>query len=124
MVMCVLRVVSAEAAEENYIGISWRYRGLVTERGLPEELGFAEEHFYRFDENGDLVWLDTLHAWEREVADDSDYFILFDGESRNVPLDVPAQFINGELMIPLRLPFESIGLYVDWDADTRTVIIQ
>jgi len=38
-------------------------------------------------------------------------------------LDVPAQIIGGSTMVPLRLPLESVGYYLDWVGSTRTVLI-
>jgi hypothetical protein len=38
-------------------------------------------------------------------------------------LDVPAQIINGRTMLPIRAVLESVGYNVDWNNDTRTVVI-
>ena len=38
-------------------------------------------------------------------------------------LDVPAQIINGSMMLPLRAVGEATGLYVDWDSETKTVVL-
>ena len=38
-------------------------------------------------------------------------------------LDVPAQIMEGSTMLPLRAVLESIGYYLTWDGNTRTVII-
>ncbi|MBE7046538.1 MAG: copper amine oxidase N-terminal domain-containing protein [Ruminococcaceae bacterium] len=43
------------------------------------------------------------------------------GEAKN--LDVPAQIIDGRTLVPVRFIAESLGCKVDWQADTRTVII-
>lgn len=40
-----------------------------------------------------------------------------------VPLDVPAQEINGHTMVPLRFLGEALGADVRWDDAARTVII-
>ena len=39
-------------------------------------------------------------------------------------MDVPARLINGKTMVPLRFLSENMGYDVDWDADSRTAIIQ
>ena len=39
------------------------------------------------------------------------------------PLDVPAQIINGSMMLPLRAVGEATGLEVDWDRETKTVVL-
>ena len=38
-------------------------------------------------------------------------------------LDVPAAIIGGSTMVPIRLPLESVGYYVDWNGATNTVVI-
>lgn len=44
-----------------------------------------------------------------------------DGEI--VTLDMPAMIINSRTMVPLRFIMESFDLDVDWDGDSRTVLI-
>ncbi|MGN1116804.1 MAG: stalk domain-containing protein, partial [Candidatus Ornithomonoglobus sp.] len=43
--------------------------------------------------------------------------------SREVSMDVPAQLINGRTLVPVRAVSEAFGCSVDWDAETKTVII-
>jgi len=38
-------------------------------------------------------------------------------------LDVPAQLINDRTMVPLRFPLESVHFSLQWDNDTRTIMI-
>ena len=38
-------------------------------------------------------------------------------------LDVPAQIIEGRTLLPIRAVLESVGYYVGWDGDTRTVVV-
>ncbi len=40
-----------------------------------------------------------------------------------VTLDVPAQIIESRTMVPVRFIAESLGCEVEWDGDTKTVII-
>ncbi len=40
-----------------------------------------------------------------------------------VTLDTPSQIVNGRTMVPVRFVSEALGEKVDWDADTKTVII-
>jgi hypothetical protein len=40
-----------------------------------------------------------------------------------VVLEVPATSVNGSTMVPARFVAETLGAYVDWDKDTKTVII-
>lgn len=46
-------------------------------------------------------------------------------EVNNAPavMDIPARLINGKTMVPLRFLSENMGYTVDWDADSRTAII-
>jgi len=39
-------------------------------------------------------------------------------------LDVPARVVDGRTMVPVRFVSENFGTKVDWDGNTRTVIIQ
>ena len=39
-------------------------------------------------------------------------------------MDVPARLVNGKTIVPLRFLSENMGYTVDWDADSRTAIIQ
>lgn len=45
-----------------------------------------------------------------------------DGEEHT--LDVPAQLINDRTMVPLRFVAEMLGIDVEWDQNTRTVLIE
>jgi len=40
-----------------------------------------------------------------------------------VPIDVPAQLVDGRTLVPLRFVAESFGVEVNWDGSTRTVTI-
>ena len=39
-------------------------------------------------------------------------------------LDVPAEIINDRTMVPLRFIAEALDVYIDWDGNTRTVLIE
>ena len=90
-------------------------RTLVPARNVFEALGFYVE------------WCGVERAVTLTRCDDvviltidSDTFTT-NGES--FQLDVPAQIINERTLLPIRLPLESVGYYVGWDNDTRTVLI-
>ncbi len=51
---------------------------------------------------------------------DSDIATLNGSE---VTLDSPATIVNGRTLVPVRFVSEALGNNVDWDADTKTVII-
>ena len=40
-----------------------------------------------------------------------------------IPLDVPAQIVEGRMMVPLRVISEALGYQVTWDSVTETVLI-
>ncbi len=44
-------------------------------------------------------------------------------DKRSITLDVPAQIINGSLMIPLRAVAECTGAVVTWDANTKSIYV-
>lgn len=44
-------------------------------------------------------------------------------DKRSITLDVPAQIINGSLMIPLRAVAECTGAIVTWDANTKSIYV-
>jgi len=46
------------------------------------------------------------------------------GETSQVEIDVPAKIIGDRTMVPARAVAQSFGASVNWDAKTRTVIIQ
>ena len=41
-----------------------------------------------------------------------------------VQLDCEAQIMNDRTMVPLRFIAESFGIEVDWEQETRTVLIE
>ena len=47
-----------------------------------------------------------------------------DGVQTSVEIDVPAMILGDRTMVPARAPMENFGASVNWDAKTRTVIIQ
>ena len=52
--------------------------------------------------------------------------ILYDGfivETIIIPLDVPAQIMNGRTLVPVRAVSESYGVSVEWEADTKNVVL-
>jgi len=44
-------------------------------------------------------------------------------DGKDVTLDVPAQIVNSRTLVPVRFISESLGCKVDWNGETRTVII-
>lgn len=88
-------------------------RTLIPLRGVFEKLGYeitweGETKTASFVK-GDTVVKVTVNSPEFTVNDEAK------------TLDVPAQIINGSMMLPLRAIGEAAGLEVDWDGDTKTV---
>ena len=90
-------------------------RTLVPVRGVFETLGF------------DVSWNPDLRQATLERENDTIVITLdsetFTTNGVNHTLDVPAQVIGGSTMLPIRAVLESVGYSLDWDANTRTVII-
>ena len=45
-------------------------------------------------------------------------------KGKYVPLDVPAQILNGRTMVPIRFIAEALGCEVEWLDKERTVVIR
>lgn len=90
-------------------------RTMVPLRGIFENLGYSIE------------WdVDTKTATLKK--DDKSISIQTGADSFSVngvgkQLDVPAQILNGSLMLPLRAIGEAAGLSVIWDSSSKTVIM-
>ncbi len=91
-------------------------RTLIPLRGVFEKLGYSVE--WKADtktavlsKGGGLV---EVTAGEGTMLVDKDEVFT---------LDVPAQIINGSMMLPLRAIGEASGLEVNWDSATKTVSI-
>ncbi len=50
--------------------------------------------------------------------------MTFTKNNEEIPLDVPAQIIQNRTFVPARAVAEALDCFVDWDGDTRTVIIK
>jgi len=90
-------------------------RTLVPVRGVFEQLGF----YPTWDGETRQATL-TREDYTIVITIGSNAFTT-NGQSHN--LDVYAQIINDATMLPLRHVLESIGYELNWDANTRTVLI-
>ena len=90
-------------------------RTLVPVRGVFEALGFEVD----WDPNTNTAII-TNADYDIRITIGSDIFTTNGVEHT---LDVPAQSIGGRTMVPIRLPLESVGIEVDWDGATSTVVI-
>jgi len=81
--------------------------------------------------NADVEWHGetrsiTISAGDSTAVmtiDNTDVIITSSGQTETITLDVAPTIINGSTMIPIRFFAEFFGHDVDWDNDTRTVII-
>lgn len=93
-------------------------RTLVPMRTIFEALG-AEVDWR--EENGvQTITATTEDTTINMTINSQEYFV--NGERKE--LDVPAQLMNDKTMVPLRAISESLGCYVGWDQDAKTVVIQ
>ena len=90
-------------------------RTLVPARGVFETLGFEVE-WYAPEQRVTLTRDDYIIV----LTIGSPYFTTNDIVHS---LEVPAQIIADSTFLPLRSPLESIGYYLGWNVNTRTVAI-
>lgn len=88
-------------------------RTLIPLRGVFEKLGY------------EITW-DAQAKAATFVKEGTEVIVTVNAESFTVNgeeklLDVPAQIINGSMMLPLRAVGEATGLDVNWDSDSKTV---
>lgn len=90
-------------------------RTLVPFRAVLEKMGAEVD----WDNDTQTV---SCKLGEREVSlvINSDKMTVPEGE---ITLDVPAKIINSRTMVPVRAVSEGLGAQVDWDNDTRTVVV-
>ena len=89
-------------------------RTLVPVRGVFEELGYSVE----WDAETKTA---TLSGEKTVVIQSGSTTFTVDGEV--VTPEVPQQIIEDRFMLPLRAIGEAVGAEVDWDGETKTVII-
>lgn len=89
-------------------------RTLIPLRGVFEKLG------YEISWDGNTKTAEFVNGNKKvQITVNSDTFIVDD--DMVFTLDVPAQIINGSMMLPLRAVGEAAGIDVEWDAVTKTV---
>lgn len=90
-------------------------RTLIPLRGVFEKMGYT----ISWEPNTKTATL-TAEGTTVSVSANSDRFIV-NGEVK--PLDVPAQIMNGSMMLPLRAIGESAGANVTWNGAAKVVEI-
>ena len=91
-------------------------RTLIPLRGIFEKLGYAVV----WDSNTKTATLSDKEKSIDVTANSSSMTVNKD----TVSLDVPAQIINGSMMLPLRAVGEASGLVVEWNNNEKTVILK
>ncbi|MBE7054331.1 MAG: hypothetical protein E7391_08720 [Ruminococcaceae bacterium] len=81
-----------------------------------------------FEGLGALVTWDDSTKCATGIKDGKEIKITIDNkvakvDGKDVTLDVGAQIVNSRTLVPVRFISESLGCEVDWDANTKTVII-
>lgn len=93
-------------------------RTLVPMRTIFEALG-AEVQW--IDENGvQSIVATTEDTTINMTINEKEFYV--NGEQKT--LDVPAQLINDKTLVPIRAISESLGCFVGWDENAKTVLIQ
>jgi hypothetical protein len=99
-------------------------RTLVPARALVEALGYivAWESSSR---TVDIYEQKSFNCVISLTIDNDTAYVYNEVEQRReeVLLDVPAKIINDRTMIPARFIAEALGCLVDWESETRTVIV-
>lgn len=90
-------------------------RTLIPLRGVFEEVGYVVE----WEPETKTATLDNGANIVVVTAGEADF--IANGEVKTA--DVPAQIINGSMMLPLRAIGEGVGGEVEWDAETKTATI-
>jgi len=98
-------------------------RALVPVRGVFEELDWdvdwcAETSTVQLFRNGFNIRItigSDNFTWLHPYYTGNHYALVF--------LDVPAQIINGRTMLPIRVMLESVGYEVEWNTETRSILI-
>lgn len=90
-------------------------RTLIPVRGVAASLG-ADVAWNAATNTVTITKGDTIIEFKID-----DEMMTINGKSKK--LEVPAQIVNKRTVVPLRALIESMGLGVDWDADTETIVI-
>lgn len=90
-------------------------RTLVPVRGIFEELGYTVDY--------DNVTKTATLTRGSSVVSMTAGNTYFTAEGKEITPEVPQQIIDGSFMLPLRAVSEAIGVQVDWDAATKTAIV-
>lgn len=79
-----------------------------------------DAHFQQKLSNGQIVINSEEEALNKAMNDFNNFF---EGQLNLSLIDVPPQIVNDRTFVPIRFVAESLNETVDWDNETRTVII-
>ena len=91
-------------------------RTLVPVRGVFEQLGFGV--YWEIESPQTATLINDYYTVHITIGSE-----VFTVNGRSYTLDVPAQLIGARTMLPIRAVLEAVGLVVDWDNATWTVLI-
>ena len=98
-------------------------RTLVPFRAIFEALGATVDYDEFPDEDGGRTQVVTAQKGMKYVyLEIGSTEIFVNGEYQTI--DVPAKIVNDRTLVPARAVSEALGAAVDWDNDTRTVIVE
>ena len=103
---------------------SWQKRGCCN---LENDFTLVPMRFLFEQMGAEVYWEETSQTATVKKNDDTISFsidqVSADVNNTEKIMDVPARLINGKTMIPLRFLSEELGYKVEWESETRTVII-
>ncbi len=82
---------------------------------------------------GEFTLYETKESYDRAAMKNSEKYVLgigkneiltdINGEEKTITLDVAPYIDNGRTMIPLRGLLEAMGASIQWQGDTRTIVV-
>lgn len=111
----VLLQVDGAAVEADVPPVIVKERTLIPARAVFESMGAD----VTWDEAARLVEISMGATDVKLTIDSSTAFV----NGANVEMEVPAMIINDRTMIPVRFVAEALSCGIDWDGQTRTVIL-
>ena len=107
--VCAMGLVKEGVVIQNSWGEAWGCKGFAV---MPWDYPLLEG----------WTMVDEVKDWDIIELPVGGEFALKNGAM--MPLDVPAQILNGRTMVPVRFVAEALGCDVEWLADERKVIIR
>ena len=93
-------------------------RTLVPIRQIAAALGLSDNDL-QWDPNGTVT---INNGSDRMIIRNNQQQVYFDGKA--YATDVPAQIVNGRMMVPLRQISQLFNRSIQWDSSSGTITIQ